>query len=140
MSLYLDTSAVAKALRPEPGHETVTAVLRDPDRVATSVIAYAETCAALARSSAALDLIASARQELERLWGQMHRIPLDDAAARSAGDAALRHRLRGMDAIHLAAALAWAASVATPVTFVSWDREQRDAARAEGFALLPEVL
>lgn len=140
MIFYLDTSAVAKALRSEPGHESVAAALRDPDRVATSVISYAETCAALARWAAAPDLVASAREELERLWSELHLIPVDDAAARAAGAAALRHRMRGMDAIHVAAALEWRSSVASPVTFVSWDREQRDAARAEGLALLPESL
>ncbi len=140
MIFYLDTSAVAKALRSEPGHESVVAALRDPDRVATSVISYAETCAALARSATAPELIATAREEMERLWGQMHLIVVDDAAARAAGTAALRHRLRGMDAVHVAAALQWKSSVAAQVTFVSWDREQRDAAQAEGLALLPEVL
>ena len=140
MTLYLDSSALAKALRLEPGHEILDDALRDPDRVATSVIAYAETCAALARSSATAELIASAVAELERLWTRLHLVALDDAAARSAGRTALHHRLRGMDAIHVAAAAEWAASAAAPVTFVSWDREQRDAARAEGLALLPEVL
>lgn len=140
MILYLETSAIAKALRPEPGHETATAALRDPDLVGTSVISYAETCAALARATTSAEQMAAARDELERLWGQVHLIPVDDAAAHAAGAVALRHRLRGMDAIHLGAALQWAAQAGAPVTFVSWDREQRAAARAEGFALLPETL
>jgi predicted nucleic acid-binding protein len=138
--LYLDASALAKSLRLEPGHETVDGVLRDPERVATSVISYAETCAALARSSASREVIATARTELDRVWEQLHLVTVDAAAAKSAGLTALRHRLRGMDAIHIAAATEWAASLDAPVTFVSWDREQRNAARAEGFSLLPETL
>jgi predicted nucleic acid-binding protein len=140
VTLYLETSAIAKALRLEPGHETATAALRDPDRVGTSVITYAEACAALARSSLPAEQRQAAREELDHLWGQVHLIPVDDAAAQEAGAIALRHRVRGMDAIHVSAALRWATDVAAPVTFVSWDREQREAAEREGLRLVPEKL
>lgn len=140
MTLYLETSAIAKALRPEPGHEVATAALRDPERVATSVISYAEACAALGRASVGAEQREAARAELDRVWGQLHLIPVDDAAAQAAGTIALRHRLRGMDSIHLGAALRWAADSGAAVTFVSWDRDQREAARSEGLSLLPEAL
>lgn len=140
MTYYVDASALAKRLRREPGHDVAGGVLGAPDGVATSLISYAETCGALARSMATRDVIATAVENLDRLWDALHLIPIDAAMARSAGVMAQRHRLRGMDAIHLAAAAEWAASAGAPVTFVSWDREQRDAARAEGFALLPDAL
>lgn len=139
MSLYVDTSAIAKVLRLEPGHEIAAAALGDPGLVATSVISYTETCAALARATASPAHLTAARAQLDRLWAQVHLIPVDDAGAQAAGALALRHRLRGMGAIHLSAALRWAADAGAPFTFLSWDDDQREAARREGLHLLPEA-
>ncbi len=51
------------------------------------------------------------------------------------------HRLRGMDALHLAAALRYAAASAPEdVAFVSFDRDQRAAAAAEGLEVRPKKL
>jgi hypothetical protein len=65
-------------------------------------------------------------------------IRLDGRLARSAGTLAERHGLGALDAIHLASAL----SIATPEdrpTFVAFERRLREAAAAEGLAVLPEV-
>jgi hypothetical protein len=47
------------------------------------------------------------------------------------------HALRTADGLQLAAALAWCEEEPSADTFVGLDRRLREAARREGFALLP---
>ena len=71
---------------------------------------------------------------LERLdveWSAVDALNVDERAARAAGSLAVKHGLRGMDAVHLASALSFAA--AGPVV-VTWDAALRRAASAEGLA------
>jgi predicted nucleic acid-binding protein len=48
-----------------------------------------------------------------------------------------KHRLRGMDALQLAAALVACGHVPRSLPFVTLDRDLASAARAEGFDVLP---
>ena len=50
----------------------------------------------------------------------------------------LAHPLRAADSLQLAAALVWAGKVPRDHTFVCLDNRLREAARKEGFRLLPE--
>lgn len=54
-------------------------------------------------------------------------------------EAVRRHRLRGADAIQLATAIEARAADASLSTIAVYDARLRDAAVAEGFALLPSV-
>lgn len=130
----------------EPGHELIAAALARASRVATAIILYPEARSALARHAVAGQLgraqLESARRDLDALWAGITAIvPVDEGRVRMAGDIAERHRIRGMDAIHLGAALELARrSAPEPLSFASWDTRQRDAARREGLALFPEDL
>lgn len=142
MTIYLDSSALAKLLRPEPDQEIARAAFDGADTRTTSAISYPELCATLAAwhprqsSAGARD----ARAELERSWPDLFVVRVDESTARHAGELALRHRLRGMDAIHLASALELAGEARKTLSFVSWDRAQREAARKEGLTVVPGAL
>jgi len=137
--LYLDTSSLVKLYLDEVSSDTVRAWCEDADLVATTVIAYPEAMATLARRWRQGDLSREALDELaSRLgeeWSTLLTLAVDEGAA---GELPLRHALRGLDAIHVAAALTLLRD-ATPgveVQFSSFDRRQCDAARAEGLVLL----
>jgi predicted nucleic acid-binding protein len=140
--LYVDTSAVVKALLLEPGSSDVESWYAEADVVAASVITYAQTCAALGRSarmhgSDAVALEASVA-ELEAQWAEFLVLPVSE---RVAGDVALRHRLRGMDAVQLSTAMVLRTLVAehaptAEVVCASYDLRLREAAEREGFATL----
>lgn len=142
MTVYLDSSALAKLLRPENGHEIARAAFDGSDTPATSAISYPELCATVTAwdPRAASPEARRARQELERSWPVLFVLGVDEAMAHHAGELALRHRLRGMDAIHLASALEIAGAAPEKLSFVSWDQDQREAALKEGLALVPEEL
>ena len=109
MILYLDTSALVKLYVEEVDSEKVTTWVGDAYAVATSLIAYVEARAAFARgwregvlTGAQLRRVVSSFDED---WARYTAIAITDALVRRAGGLAQRHRLRGYDAIHLAAAL-----------------------------------
>jgi predicted nucleic acid-binding protein len=101
--------------------------------LATSWITLAETSAAIAAAecSRRLSRVATraAVRTLEREWPAVTALTADGDVARRAAVLAIRHRLRGMDAIHLASAIPLLPARPVVVTF---DRELARAARAEG--------
>lgn len=139
--LYLDASALIKLLVTEPGRQEVVSATEEADRLASCRIAYAESRSALARAQADGRLTPHAytagRENLEVVWGRLAVLEVDRIAVVRAGDLADRHLLRGMDAIHLAAAVELAARAGEPVRFASWDTRLRAAARAERLRTVP---
>jgi uncharacterized protein len=140
--LYVDTSAVAKALLLEVGSTDVERWYAGADEVAASVITYAETCAALRRSAKAQGrdqaTLDASVATLEAQWDELFVLPVPE---REAGQVALRHELRGMDAVQLATAIelraiASAHAPGIQVVFASYDRRLLEAAEREGFATL----
>jgi uncharacterized protein len=71
-------------------------------------------------------------KRMDAEWDAITPVDVDDRLTHTAGSIAVRHGLRGMDAIHLASALSFAR--AHPVV-VTWDRALRRAAQAEGLAI-----
>jgi predicted nucleic acid-binding protein len=140
--LYADTSAIVKGLLIEPGSTEVEAWFAKAHEVAASVITYAEVCAALGRSArthgrdeASLGALVAA---LDAQWEELIVIPVPE---REAGQAALKHGLRGMDAVQLATVLelrarARAHMPGVEVVVASYDRRLLEAAEREGFATL----
>lgn len=61
-------------------------------------------------------------------------VGIDDTLARSAGELAELHGLRGHNAVHLASAISLEDSELLTVT---WDRDLADAAVACGYAVAP---
>jgi predicted nucleic acid-binding protein len=115
VTLYLDTSSLVKLYVTESGSEVVRQLVGDANVVATSVVAYAETRAALARLRRERVLTASklrsAKREFDEQWPTYLSLEVTDSLCRAAGDLAEKHSLRGFDSIHLAsfAEVSWRA-------------------------------
>ena len=139
MILYLDTSALVKLFFREPGSERVADLVGQANSVVTSQVAYAESCSALARRKRdkrlTYDEFETARKQLDELWPQLNTILIDEIRA---GELAIKHVIRGFDAIHLAAALELRAIDETEVnvTFCSFDDRQNTAAQAEALQVI----
>ena len=102
MILYLDTSSLVKLYVEEDGAEEVRGQVGQASLVATSVVAYAETRAALARLQRQGDLTraehAVARAGFDRDWSTLARVDVTESIYRRAGDLAEEHGLRGSTA------------------------------------------
>jgi len=145
MLVYFDTSAFAKLIVEEDGSKLARRWIGSASLAACSVITYAETCAVFARHARhdhhrrhGQDNLSLWHRELDARWESMVRIVVDEQAA---GRLAIAHALRGMDAIHLAAALSVRGrvreqSAAAKVAFASFDRRLLRAAAQEDLATL----
>ena len=106
MTLYLDTSSLVKLYVTEAGSEGVRRLVGDADVVATSVVAYAETRAALARvrreGVLTASKLTSAKREFEEQWPTYLALEATNSLCRTAGEFAEKYGLRGFDSIHLA--------------------------------------
>jgi predicted nucleic acid-binding protein len=140
--LYADTSAVVKALLLESGSSDVDRWFEEADEVAASVITYAESCAAVGRSMRMSDRDDATRvaalATLDKQWNEFFVLPVPE---RESGQVALKHGLRGMDAVQLATAIglrtfARANAPTAEVVVASFDRRLLEAAEREGFATL----
>ncbi len=106
MTLYLETSSLVKLYVTESGSEIVRQLVGDANVVATSVVAYAETRAALARlrreGVLTASKLTSAKREFDEQWPTYLSLEATDSLCRAAGALAEKHSLRGFDSIHLA--------------------------------------
>lgn len=109
MILYLDTSSLVKLYVEEAGSTAIAAAVERATAVATARITYAEARAAFARHTRAGGLtpaeLRRVVRQLDEEWGQYSIVEITDAVVRRAGALAERHKLRGYDAVQLAAAL-----------------------------------
>lgn len=136
MIAYFDTSAVVPLLVVEPGSARAASLWAGADRVVSVRLLYPEARAALAQAERLGRLTArqlrDAVAELDSLFEEIDILEVDDALARRAGDLAEALRLRGYDAVHLAAA----DRVRDPnLVVVAGDGALLDAATAEGMAV-----
>jgi len=106
VTLYLDTSSLVKLYVQEVGSEDVRNLVAQAAVVSTSIVAYPETRAALARLRRSGDLtaakFAAAKRNFEEQWPALLTLEVTAAVGREAGDFAERYALRGFDALHLA--------------------------------------
>jgi predicted nucleic acid-binding protein len=106
VTLYLDTSSLVKLYVTEAGSDIVRHLVSEANVVATSVVAYAETRAALARlrreGMLTASRLASARREFHGQWPTLLTLDATDSLCRTAGEYAEKYGLRGFDSIHLA--------------------------------------
>jgi len=133
---YFDTSAVVPLLIAEPGSARAASLWDGADRVVSVRLVYPETRAALAQAERLGRLTArhlrDAVTEFDSLFEEIDLVEVDDALARRAGELAEVRRLRGYDAIHLAAA----DRVHDPnVVVIAGDSALLDAAAAEGMTV-----
>jgi predicted nucleic acid-binding protein len=141
VTLYLDTSSLVKLYVAESGSGDVRARVDRAAIVATSMIAYLETRAALARRRRERALrpaaFAAAKRKFEDDWPRYLAVQMTEALGRDAGNLAERYGLRGYDSVHLASFLEVARQAgAADTEFSSFDdrlnRAARRAARASG--------
>jgi predicted nucleic acid-binding protein len=102
----LDTSSLIKLYVTEFGSEAVRQLVGDATVVATSVIAYTEARAALARlrreGALTPSKLTSAKREFDQQWPTYLTLDATDSLCRAAGELAEKYSLRGFDSIHLA--------------------------------------
>ena len=136
MIAYFDTSAVVPLLIAEPASARAASLWDSADRVVSVRLVYPETRAALAQAERLGRLTArhlrDAVTEFDSLVEEIDLVEVDDALARRAGELAEVRRLRGYDAVHLAAA----DRIRDPnVVVVAGDGALLDAATAEGMTV-----
>lgn len=135
MIVYLDTSALVKQFLDEPGTERVLSLLREAQLIATSLIAYAEVRAALARAVRMGILTASQRKaavaSLDAIWPDYFKVSVSESVVLRAGGLADKYALRGYDAVHLASAVELSHAVEEPLHFAAWDKRLLSAAGGE---------
>jgi predicted nucleic acid-binding protein len=132
--LYLDTSSLVKLYVEEPGSADIRRLVEQSEIVGTSVVAYPEARAALARRRRERSLTPAghrrSRAALDADWPHVLALDVSGALAQGAGNLAERHKLRGFDALHLASYLTFAREFPDEdVRFSSADRVLERAAR-----------
>lgn len=138
MILYLDTSSLVKLYVEETYSSLVREWTKEAGATATSRVAYAEASSAFARrrveGSLEDEQFGLVLETLAIDWSRLVLLPVRE---RKAGALAVKHLLRGFDAIHLAAASDLPSIFqGEPVLFSSFDTRLLGAARAEGFDTL----
>jgi predicted nucleic acid-binding protein len=133
---YFDTSAIVPLVVDEATTETCQRLWTESTRVVSVRLIYPEARAALARAGRMGRLTRSqlngAVLELDSLIEEVDVIELSPDIARSAGQLAQQHGLRGYDAVHLAAALAVADD---DLVLVTGDADLAAATQAAGVAV-----
>jgi len=139
--MFWDSSALVPALLDEPrSDELISAFDADPTPViwwATPLECHAAVVRAVREKRVTRAEATEAAERLREARAQVREIiPLESLRTR-AMRLTSSHPLRAADALQLAAALAWCEELPAPETFVCLDQRLRDAARREGFRLLP---
>jgi predicted nucleic acid-binding protein len=129
---YFETSAIVKLILKEAGSEEAAVLWTRSTRLATSLLSYTETRAAIASARRGGRLSSGgallARKSLDQRFLGMDYIDVTEATVRRAGDLADKHALRGFDAVHVASA----AEIGRGTIVVTWDRDVALAAQREG--------
>ncbi len=134
MTLYLDTSSLVKLYVAESGSDSVRAHVERATIVATSMIAYPEARAALARRrrerALAPAAFTAAKRQFEADWPKYLAVQVTDTLCKDAGQLGERYALRGYDSVHLASFLEVARQAgAADTEFSSFDDRLNAAAR-----------
>lgn len=141
MILYLDASALVKRYVAEAGSADVARLIAIADIAGTAVISRAEVSAALAKA-ARMGLLSrpeaeAALQAFRTQWPDLVRLQLTEVVLAQADALAWEHGLRGYDAVHLATARFWQASLGEPVTLATFDRQLWQASADAGLVTWP---
>jgi len=141
LNIYLDTSAVVKAyIREQTSTETIK-LIRDAKTTATLSITKVEVAAALSRATR-VDILTIEDGKLawERFrsdWNNLARLDLSEAMVEAAANAAWEYGLRGIDSVHLAAALLWQEALDEAATLATFDKRLWNAAKLSGLLVWP---
>lgn len=130
--LYLDASALVKRYVDEDGTSALIQAMEEDGQWIASRIGYVETARAIG--------LLGGDRVLERFrteWASFNVIELSTSVAERAAELAITTKLRTLDAIHLAAALALPGR---DMKFATWDARLHGAAKNHGLTLLPDSL
>ncbi|HEX5436552.1 MAG TPA: type II toxin-antitoxin system VapC family toxin [Gemmatimonadaceae bacterium] len=139
---FWDTSAVVPLLVNEAGTAAASHVLEDDPEIIVWWGTRVECVSALARYAREQGMSAAhlvpAHGRLAGLADRWSEILASELLRSTAERIVRTHPLRGADAMQLAAALIASGGEPGGLAFVSFDVRQRDAARREGFPVLPD--
>ena len=139
MILYVDTSALVKLYATEPGSAETERLVSAAAQVASSLIAYAETRAALARKYRMRQMkeneFNALKDEFELHWAGYFKLPVDAQLVRLAGELAERFGLKAYDSIHLASADQIHRETGSPIQFACYDSALNAAASKLGLKI-----
>lgn len=127
--LYLDASALVKRYVDEEGSGVVRQAMEGARVLSTCRLCFVETVRAVGLAVGQRGV-----KRVEGEWRWFDVVDVDQALVEHAATLALSHRLRALDALHLAAALALPDG---DLTFATWDTRLHSAALDEGLATLP---
>ena len=142
--LYLDTSALVKKYVEESRSAEVRECIAQHQSTATATISRAECAASFARAVRRGSLTETAartgHRQFVREWKTYMRIRVTESLVERADDVAWTFRLRGYDAVHLAAALEWHDRMDEPITVATFDQDLWRAAAEAGLDRFPANL
>ena len=139
---FWDSSAIVPLCLEEPHSEAARSLVREDGELAYWWGTPIECCSSFARLRREGAISVDDEQMVRRLVEQLATCgteicPTEDVRI-TGRRLLLRHPLRAADAMQLAAALVWAVNRPDELDFVCLDKRLRDAARAEGFNVLPD--
>ena len=141
--MFWDASALASLILPESRSDEIAALFDRDARPAlwwgTAIECHAALARAVRERRPKSEEVQQVRERLRDLRSRTFEIaPIEDVRTR-----ALRlfsaHSLRAADALQLAAALTWCEEQPSGESFVCLDKRLRDAARREGFTVIPDA-
>ena len=140
---FWDSSAIIPLCVDEPRTPRLRKLLRDDHAILAWWGSPVECYSAFARLRRDAILISTdeihARQALDRLAAEWTEVQPSREIRELAARVLLLHPLRAADALQLGAALLWVRGHAAQDGFVCLDQRLREAARREGFAILPSA-
>jgi predicted nucleic acid-binding protein len=137
MILYTDTSSLVKLYVEEPGSDLVRGLVNKADMVACCRVALPEMVSALTRRYNNRQIEPQQFELLvEAVRTDWKHIVVLDVDEQLAADLALKHGLRGYDAVHLASALRLAGKDHVQLLFSSYDQQLIRAAADEGLMIV----
>ena len=138
---FWDSSAIIPLLVQEAMTRAVTDILAEDRHVHvwwTTEVECVSSLARLERENVPSAIVETALARLSFLRAEWSEIGAGAGVRESAKRLLRVHTLRAADSLQLAAASALAAGDPSSITLVSLDDRLRDAARREGFQLLPQ--
>jgi predicted nucleic acid-binding protein len=141
---FWDASAMISLCLDEPHSVQLRKVIEEDPAMVAWWAAPVECYSAFARlrreNALTSDEETQARQVLEAITTVWTEIEPSRTVREHAGRALLLHPLRAADSLQLAAALVWAKGHAAGHQFICLDHKLREAAKREGFTVIPPRL
>lgn len=135
--LYWDTSALVKQYITEPGTEAIQQW--QTESAATSMVVFTEVHSAVMRRRREGTLSESIARSILRVfrqdWSSYLRVPVHEGVITRGAALIERHKLRTLDALHLASALGLREEIGEAVELIAADGDLLRAASAEGLVI-----